>query len=158
MKGFKTALVLTLMSLSINTISAQFGNNGFGGNNNRRNGGMGQQMGQMDQMNQSNNQSAPREIPVAETVSKIMEKLKPELNLDALQEIAIANVFSESITKQSAVLKSENSQEQKTNELKALNEITERNLTNFLNKEQKEKYKVLIEESKNPKKSRKKKK
>ncbi len=71
-----------------------------------------------------------------------------------LQEIAIANVITESIRSQAILMKDKSGQEQKIEEIKALSETTDRKINEFLNADQKVKYKALNEESKNPKKSR----
>jgi hypothetical protein len=67
------------MLLSIDTVSAQYGySNGGGGGGYGRNNQIVQTSGsEPDQ---------PKEIPVEVTVGKIMENLKPQLNLDALQD------------------------------------------------------------------------
>jgi hypothetical protein len=156
MKTIQTVLLFAFMLLSIHTISAQYGNNGYGNNGyggngygNRMNSGMGQ-----DRQPQK-----PREIPVEETVGKIMDQFKTEINLDELQVIAISNVFTESIREQGILLKNEsNSQEDKIKEIEALSETTNRKIMGFLNPDQKEKFLVLIEENKNPKKAKSKKK
>lgn len=155
MKSIQTLFVLTIMLLSINSVSAQYG---YGGYNNGYGSGYGSgRMSQMSQMNQPS-QDKPKEIPVEVTVGKIMEKLKPELNLDALQEIAISNVLMESIRSQGIIIKSESSQDQKIEEIKALSETTDRKVNEFLNEDQKVKYKELTQESSSKKKSKKKKK
>jgi hypothetical protein len=150
MKTIQIVFVLALMLLSINTVFAQYGNNGYGnngyGNNGRNN--------RMNQMPQGPSQDKPKEIPVEVTVGKIMEKLTPELNLDVLQEIAISNVITESMRSQGVLLKAETSQEQKVKEIQALSETTDRKINEFLNEDQKIKYKELNENS-NKKKSRK---
>jgi hypothetical protein len=149
MKTIQILFVLTFMLLSIDTVSAQYGNNGYGG------GGYGNgRNGRMSQMNQGQTQDKPKEIPVEVTVGKIMEKLTPELALDALQEIAISNVLTESIRSQGVLLKAETGQEQKIKEIQALSETTDRKINAFLNEDQKIKYKALNEESSTKKKSR----
>jgi hypothetical protein len=156
MKTIQTVLLFAFMLLSIHTISAQYGNNGYGNNGyggngygNRMNSGMGQER----------QPQKPREIPVEETVGKIMDQFKTEINLDELQIIAISNVFTESIREQGILLKNEsNSQEDKIKEIEALSETTNRKIMGFLNPDQKEKFLVLIEENKNPKKAKSKKK
>ena len=156
MKTIQTLLVLTLVLLSINSVSAQYGNNGYGGYGNGYGGGGygGGRMGQMSQLNQGPSHDKPKEIPVEVTVGKIMEKLKLELDLDALQEIAISNVLIESIRSQGILIKGETSQEQKIEEIKALSETTDRKINEFLNEDQKVKYKALNEESNSKKRSR----
>lgn len=139
--------------LSFNTVVAQYGyNSGYLGNSLGRR----SQMGMTPQMDQTKNK--PDEIPVEETVQKIMENLKPELNLDALQEIAIANVYSETLKSNNAVMKNEKlSQEEKSNELKVLFEIGDRKINEYLNEEQKEKFKIFKENKGKKKKEKKKK-
>lgn len=152
MKTIQALFVFTFIVASSTAVSAQYGNNGYGGGG-YGNGGYGRNGG-MSQMNQSRDQDKPREIPAEVTVAKIMEKLKPELNLDALQEIAVSNVLIESIKTQTALIKSKSSDEDKIKEFQALTETTDRKVNEFLNDEQKEKYKAFKEDSKNPKKSR----
>jgi len=155
MKSIQTLFVLALMLLSINSVSAQYGNNGYGGGYGGGGYGSGYgNSGRMSQMNQGPSHDKPKEIPIEVTVGKIMEKLKPELNLDALQEIAISNVITESIRSQGILLKAESSQEQKIEEIKALSETTDRKINEFLNEDQKVKYKALNEDSNSKKKSR----
>ncbi|MFA9189701.1 hypothetical protein AAGV33_15890 [Flavobacterium sp. FBOR7N2.3] len=147
---------LTFILLSFNTAFAQYGyGNGYG---NGYGGGMGRNsMSQMNQMDQTS--SKPKEIPVEVTVAKIMEKLKPELNLDELQTIAIGNVYTDIIKSQTAIMKDEKlGQTEKSNEIKALFEVNERKVNEYLSEEQKLKYKALKEERGNDKKEKKKKK
>ncbi|MFV8375535.1 hypothetical protein [Flavobacterium sp. LB1P71] len=153
MKIVQSLVVGTFMLLSINTISAQYGNNGYGGGGY---GGNGYGSGRMNSsMDQGRSQEKPKEIPAEETVGKIMEKIKPALTLDALQEIAISNIFLESIKRQGVILKQETNQSDQMKDIQILSENTERKIVELLNDDQKEKYKVLKEESKNPKKSKK---
>jgi hypothetical protein len=155
MKTIQGLFVLALMLLSIDTVSAQYGNNGYGGGGYGGNGYGGGGYGRNNQMSQiPQSQDKPKEIPVEVTIGKIMEKLKPELNLDALQEIAIANVLTESIRSQGILMKAETGQEQKIKEIQALSETTDRKINQFLNEDQKVKYKALNEESNIKKKSR----
>jgi hypothetical protein len=157
MKIVQSLVVGAFMLLSINTISAQYGNNGYGGGGYGGYGGNGYGSGRMNSsMDQGRSQEKPKEIPVEETVGKIMEKIKPALTLDALQEIAISNIFIESIKRQGVILKQETNQSDQMKDIQILNENTERKIVELLNDDQKEKYKVLKEESKNPKKSKKK--
>jgi len=159
MKSIQILFVLTATLLCSITASAQYGNNGYG-NNGYGGGGYGAnngRMNQMSQMNQSHDAEKPKEIPAEVIVGKIMEKLTPELVLDQLQEIAIRNVLIESVRSQGILLKAETAQEQKIKEVKALSEVTDRKINEFLNEDQKLKYKALNEESNNPKKSRRKK-
>ncbi|HJR99954.1 MAG TPA: hypothetical protein VJ780_03375 [Flavobacterium sp.] len=147
--------VLTFILISFNTAFAQYGyGNGYGGGyGNGYGGGMNMGMSQVEQ-----NSMKPKEIPVEVTVNKIMEKLKPELNLDELQVIAIGNVYTDMIKSQTALMKDEKiSQEEKSNEIKALYEVNERKVNEYLNEEQRQKYKALKEERGNNKKEKKKK-
>lgn len=153
MKIVQSVLLVTFMLLSINTISAQFGNNGYGGG--ARNG---YGNGRMDSGMQTRNQEKPKEIPVEVTVAKIMEQLEPKLILDELQVIAISNILNETIRTQGMLIKAEVSQEDKIKNIQALSETTDRRITELLNKEQKDKYIAYNEELKNPKKSKSKKK
>ncbi len=148
-KSIHHFLILTISIFSINLIHAQYGygyGNGYGY-------GMNRGMSQMDQT-----PDKPKEIPAEETATKVLEKLKPELNLDALQEVAIKNVLIENIKSQSAIIKSESiSQGDKSKEIQALNEVTDRRIKEYLNEEQKETYKSLKEKGQTNKKSKKKK-
>jgi hypothetical protein len=154
MKIVQSLLVGAFMLLSINTIFAQYGNNSYGGGGYGRNGyGSGRMNSGMDQ---TRSQEKPKEIPVEETVGKIMIRLKPALVLDELQEIAIANILTESIKQQGVILKQETNQSDQIKNIQILSENAERKIVELLNDDQKEKYKVLKEESKNPKKSKKK--
>lgn len=152
-----TLFIAGLITLiSINTITAQYGNNGYGGNsygNGSRNG-----MNQMGGMNQRSEPEKPKEIPAEEIVAKYMEDMKPAVGLDELQTIAITNVLIESVNAQGRISKLNLSEEDLINEYKALAESTDRKTINFLNKDQKEKYLAFKEEKRQPKKSKEKKK
>ncbi|MFQ3173945.1 MAG: hypothetical protein ACI9WT_001916 [Flavobacterium sp.] len=143
MKPIQIFFVFTITLLCNTTVSAQFGNNGYGNNG----GGYGSNNGRMSQMNQSREPEKPKEIPAEVIVGKIMEKLKTELVLDQLQEIAISNVLIESVRSQGILIKAETSQEQKIKEIQALSEVTDRKVNEFLNEDQKAKYKALNDES-----------
>lgn len=156
MKIFKTVLFMAFLFLSANTISAQYGNgyggNGYGGGG-YGGGGYGAngygRSNQMSQMSQSNQQSAPKPIPAEVTAAKIVEYYKKELNLDALQEIVLTNVYTKSLKKQEALIKKESSDEDKEKEFKVLGEMTDLEVMEILNKDQKVKYQVLSEDRKN---------
>lgn len=155
MRTIKTFLVLAFILLSITSISAQYGGNGYGGNGYGGNGYGGSRMNQMGSaMNQQSQPEKPKEIPVEVTVGTIIEKMKPALNLDELQAIAISNVLTESIKAQGVLLKQEFSQEDQIKNFQALSETTDRKINQFLSKEQKEKYLVFKEDMKNQKKSK----
>jgi hypothetical protein len=89
-------------------------NNGYGGGGNGYGNGRNNQMSQMPQ---GPSHDQPKEIPVEVTVGKIMENFKSQLNLDALQEIAISNVLTDSMRSQGILLKAETGQEQKQKKL-----------------------------------------
>lgn len=155
MKSIRFVFSILVALFFTNAVSAQFGNGGMGnggGNNRRMNGGMN------NSMDQTRAPEKPREIPVEITVGKIIERIKPELTLDALQEIAISNILVESIKTQGMLIKAEVSQEEKIKNIQALSEVTDRKIMELLNKDQKDKYIALNEEAKNPTKSKSKKK
>jgi hypothetical protein len=151
MRTIQSLLTGAFMLLSINTISAQYGNSGYGGGGYGGYGGSGRMN---SGMSQGRSQEKPREIPIEQTVGKIMDKLKPALSLDELQEIAISNILTESIKQQGVILKQDTNQSDQIKNIQILSENTERRVVELLNNDQKEKYKVFTEESKNPKKSK----
>ncbi len=156
MKNKLQLFLLFFLLLVCNTIFAQYGGygGGYGGY-----GGYGGRMSQMGGMGGMNHQpEKPKEIPVEITVGKIMEQLKPELKLDALQEIAIANILTESIKSQGAIIKQEISQDNKVKEIETLSQLTDSKIKQLLTQTQKDKYKAMQEDAKNPKKLKKKKK
>jgi hypothetical protein len=156
-KTFKTVLFVAFLFLSANTITAQYSNgyggNGYGGGNNGYGGSS--RSNQMSQMNQSSHESAPKAIPVEVTTAKIIDFYKKELNLDALQEVVLTNIYIKSLRKQDALLqKKEMSDDDKLKEFKVLGEMTDLEVMEILNKEQKAKYKILSEDRKNKMESR----
>jgi hypothetical protein len=155
MKTTKTFLASLFMLLSITTISAQYGNNGYGGDGYGGNGyGSGNGMNQMGGMNQRSEPEKPKEIPAEVTVAKVMEDMKPAVELDELQVIAISNVLIESLNTQGRILKQDSTQDEQMKDFQALSENTDRKIMNFLNKDQKDKYLAFKEDRKNPKKSK----
>ena len=154
MKTIKTFLASLFILISINTISAQYGNNGYGGNGYGNGYGNNSGMSQMGGMNQNSQPEKPKEIPAEVTVAKIMEDMKPAVGLDELQAIAISNVLIESLNTQGRILKQDSTQDEQIKDFQALAENTDRKIINFLNKDQKEKYLAFKEERKNPKKSK----
>lgn len=154
MKTVQAVFVYFLL-LSFSTMSAQYGNNGYGNNGYGNNGyGRGNSM---NQMSQNREPQKPEEIPVEVTVAKIMERMTPSLELDALQEIAVANVITESIRSQGILMKDDSNQEQKLKEFQALSETTDRKIKEFLNADQIEKYKAMKDDRTSPKKKKRKK-
>lgn len=158
MRTRQTFLVFAFILLSITTVSAQYGGNGYGGNGYGGYGGNGYGGGGMNQMgsvmNQQSQPEKPKEIPADITAAKIVEEMKPALNLDELQAIAITNVLIESLNTQGRILKQDSTQDEQIKDFQALSESTDRKINQFLSKEQKEKYLVFKEERKNQKKSK----
>ena len=142
-----------ILLISINSVAAQYGNNGYGGyggNGYGRNNGM----NQMGGMNQRSEPEKPKEIPNEEIVAKYMEEMKPALSLDELQTIAISNVLLESVNAQGRILKLNLSQDEQMKEFQLLSENTDKKINNYLNKDQKDKYIAFKEDRNNPKKTK----
>lgn len=160
MKPIQSLFLLVFTIFCINSVSAQYGNgynNGYGGNGYGRGGGMGMDRSMMQGPQSS--PSKPKEVPVEETAAKIVEQMKPEVNLDELQAIAISNVLADSMREQGVLLKNESSShEEKMEQIKALRESTNKKITAFLNPDQVEKYTFFMENFKEVKKSKSKKK
>nr|WP_315167324.1 hypothetical protein [uncultured Flavobacterium sp.] len=156
MKPIQKLVILVFLFTSVNSAFAQYSNSGYGGGYNRGYGsgyGGGSRMSQMNG-GMSQERDKPKEIPVEVTVGKIMDNLKSRIDLDELQVIAISNILTESIRSQGIVMKQETSQEAKINDIKALSEITDSKVMVLLNSDQKEKYLLMKDEFKNPKKSK----
>ena len=140
MKNLKIFLSLLLLIFSINNISAQFGNNGgFGGQQNGR--GQGGGFEQIGQGQRDDKPTEESEKSKKERLEKEVEKMKIELKLDELQLIGVQIVLAENQKKQIILFKKEISQDEKILELIALSETTDRKINEFLNKDQKIKYK-----------------
>ena len=91
-------------------------------------------------------------------VDKYMVKLKTELTLDELQVIAIKNEILSNSKNIDIIMKKEDSQEVKSKEIKAMMDKTDVVINSYLNKEQKEKYKLFRANVKSKKKDKKNKK
>jgi hypothetical protein len=153
MRTIQTIVVSVFVLFSITTASAQYGGNGYGGGGNGYGGNNG--MNQMGSgMNQRSQPEKPKEIPAEVTVAKVMEEMKPAVNLDELQVIAISNVLIESLNTQGRILKQDTSQDEQIKDFQALSESTDRKINQFLSNEQKEKYLAFKEDRKNQKKSK----
>jgi hypothetical protein len=139
-----------IILISINSVSAQYGNNGYGGNGY----GSSNRMSQMGGMNQRSEPEKPKEIPNEVIVANYMEEMKPAVGLDELQSIAIANVLLESINTQGRILKLNLTQDEQIKEFQLLSENTDKKINNFLNKDQIDKYLAFKEDRKNSKKSK----
>lgn len=156
MRTIQKFLLLAILLLSITSSFAQYGGNGYGGYGGNGYGGYGgNRMNQMGgAMNQQSQPEKPKEIPVEVTVANIVNLMKPALNLDELQVIAISNVLVESMNAQGVLLKQEYSQEDQIKNFKALSETTDQKINQFLSKEQKDKYVVFKEDRNNFKKTK----
>ena len=75
----------------------------------------------------------------ATQIDKLMNKLKTELTLDELQFIAIKNEVTSSNKAIDIVIKKGNSEEEKSEEVKAIMEKSEQTISSYLNAVQKEK-------------------
>lgn len=126
--------------IAFNMISAQYGNQGM-------NGGMQRGAGSQNYPNEHNSKT-PEQIQKerAEFITKTLEKLKKELTLDALQEIAIKNELIANFKEMDIVMKSESAQEDKITQIESASKRMDYNINSFLNTEQKEKYKKYVEE------------
>lgn len=160
MKPIQSLFLLVFTLFCINSVSAQYGNgynNGYGGNGYGRGGGMGMDRSMMQ--GPQGSPSKPKEVPPEETAAKIVEQMKPEVNLDELQAIAITNVLADSMREQGVLLKNESSsQDEKMEQMKALRESTTKKITAFLNPDQVEKYTSFMANFKEIKKTKSKKK
>jgi hypothetical protein len=143
----KKLVLLAVIGLYSNISLAQFGQQG----------GYGQQQGGFGQSNprfgagQSNRNPVPTEENSAESekskkerFDKIMARLKKELTLDDLQFFAVSGVIKESFKKQEAIMKKEISEQEKTEEIKGVSEISNTKVLEFLNKDQKVKFKTMM--------------
>ncbi|KIO53303.1 hypothetical protein [Flavobacterium hibernum] len=175
MKPIQSLFLLVFTVCCFNSVSAQYGNgynNGYGGGYGNgyggggyggRGSGMGNGMGMDRSMmgGPQGNTSKPKETPPEEIAARIVEQMKPVVNLDELQAIAITNVFTDSMKEQGILLKNESSsQDQKMEQIKALRESTTKKITAFLNPDQIPKYTTFMEtfkDVKKPSKSKKKK-
>lgn len=146
----KKLILITIIGLYSNITFAQFG---------QQQGGFGQQQGGFGDSNprfgggQSNRNGIPTEDKSTEVESeknkkerfdKIINKFKKELTLDDLQVFAVSGVIKESFKKQEIVLKKETSEQEKMEEIKEITEISNRKVLEFLNKDQKVKFKTMI--------------
>ena len=78
-------------------------------------------------------------------IDKTISKLKTDIQLDALQEIAIRQIIVENSRIEGIILKKEESEQDKTKALTALYETTDTKITALLNPNQKLKYIELKE-------------
>ncbi len=122
-----------------------YGNYGGFGNGTNRMGGYGPT--QMGMPSQPRERSAEElEDERIKTVEKSVEKLKSDLKLDELQLVIVRKEMDANSKKINAILKKEMSNDDKNTEIQAITETMERNILNFLNDEQKKKFKAMIQE------------
>jgi len=146
MKPLQKIITVLLLLVSFTTVYAQDGyEDPYGANN--RSGVTG--YGRRRNMPMRDISKLPKKEQDAireETVTKTIEKLKKELLLDELQVIVITKVVTENQKKQTGIASGDGSEEAKIAEMEASLVNTDREIMSFLNKNQKEKFKVLIEE------------
>lgn len=101
--------------------------------------------------------TSPEEIEKnkAEQLEKVIAKLKVAITLDELQVIAIRNEIASNMKNVDIVLKKGTTDDEKGKEIKALMEKTEVVINSYLSKDQKEKYKAFVADSKKGKKDKK---
>ena len=143
MKTLKT-LLFSLLILSSAAFAQNFNQNGYGVN---------------QDLGRNSSPSKPSQQDIDENNSKqldrFMEQLKKELSLDELQTIAIRNEVTTNRKNVEILMKKENSEEEKSKQIKAMMDRTDVTINSYLNKDQKEKYKILTEKMKAGKKIKK---
>lgn len=143
MKTLKT-LLFSLLILSSAAFSQNFYQNGYGVN---------------QDLGRNSSPSKPSQQDIDENNSKqldrFMEQLKKELSLDELQTIAIRNEVITNRKNVEILMKKESSEEEKSKQIKAMMDRTDVTINSYLNKDQKEKYKILTEKMKSGKKIKK---
>ena len=139
--------LLMVVMLFCFKMQAQFGNNGFGGGN-----GLNRNGSQFDRNNasqQNQERQKPKLEDVAKRVDAIVEKLKKELTLDDLQVFAVNKYMTSNINESDKVILKESiSQDEKITEIMRINDTSDFNIISILNKDQKIKYKTMVEERK----------
>ncbi|WP_396158577.1 hypothetical protein [Flavobacterium sp.] len=150
MKKIKFFIIVLLFS-SYNILSQAFDPNA------NRNGGVNRNIGRT-YTPPSQPSAYEIEKKKTEQLDKFMDKLKKELTLDELQTIAIRNEIDKNNRNIDIIVKKEISDDEKSKEITSMMERTDKTVNSYLNKEQKEKYKILIEDSKPKKKEKKQKK
>lgn len=143
MKTLKT-LLFSLLILSSAAFAQNFNQNGYGVN---------------QDLGRNSSPSKPSQQDIDENNSKqldrFMEQLKKELSLDELQTIAIRNEVTTNRKNVEILMKKESSEEEKSKQIKAMMDRTDVTINSYLNKDQKEKYKILTEKMKSGKKIKK---
>ena len=137
-------ILFSLLILSSATFAQNFNQNGYGVN---------------QDLGRNSSPSKPSQQDIDENNSKqldrFMEQLKKELSLDELQTIAIRNEVTSNRKNVEILMKKENSEEEKSKQIKAMMDRTDVTINSYLNKDQKEKYKILTEKMKSGKKIKK---
>jgi len=137
-------LLFSLLILSSGAFAQNFNQNGYGVN---------------QDLGRNSSPSKPSQQDIDENNSKqldrFMEQLKKELSLDELQTIAIRNEVTTNRKNVEILMKKENSEEEKSKQIKAMMDRTDVTINSYLNKDQKEKYKILTEKMKSGKKIKK---
>jgi hypothetical protein len=137
-------LLFSLLILSSAAFAQNFNQNGYGVN---------------QDLGRNSSPSKPSQQDIDENNSKqldrFMEQLKKELSLDELQTIAIRNEVTTNRKNVEILMKKENSEEEKSKQIKAMMDRTDVTINSYLNKDQKEKYKILTEKMKSGKKIKK---
>ena len=143
MKTLKT-LLFSLLIMSSGAFAQNFNQNGYGVN---------------QDLGRNSSPSKPSQQDIDENNSKqldrFMEQLKKELSLDELQTIAIRNEVITNRKNVEILMKKESSEEEKSKQIKAMMDRTDVTINSYLNKDQKEKYKILTEKMKSGKKIKK---
>jgi mannitol-specific phosphotransferase system IIBC component len=143
MKTLNT-LLFSLLILSSAAFAQNFNQNGYGVN---------------QDLGRNSSPSKPSQQDIDENNSKqldrFMEQLKKELSLDELQTIAIRNEVITNRKNVEILMKKESSEEEKSKQIKAMMDRTDVTINSYLNKDQKEKYKILTEKMKSGKKIKK---
>lgn len=133
-----------MLILSTAAFSQNFNQNGYGVN---------------QDLGRNSSPSKPSQQDIDENNSKqldrFMEQLKKELSLDELQTIAIRNEVITNRKNVEILMKKESSEEEKSKQIKAMMDRTDVTINSYLNKDQKEKYKILTEKMKSGKKIKK---
>lgn len=150
MKTIKIVLIGFLIT-SYNALSQNFDPNM------NRNAGVDRTIGRSNAIPQQPSASDIEKKKV-EQLDKIINMLKKELSLDELQTIAIRNEIEKNNRNVDIIRKKEISDDEKSKEIASMMERTDKLVNSYLNKEQKEKYKILIENNKLKNKDKKKKK
>ena len=136
-----------MLILSSAAFAQNFNQNGYGVN---------------QDLGRNSSPSKPSQQDIDENNSKqldrFMVQLKKELSLDELQTIAIRNEVTTNRKNVEILMKKESSEEEKSKQIKAMMDRTDVTINSYLNKDQKEKYKILTEKMKSGKKIKKSKK